>query len=57
MPEPTSIRLTDETKANLARLSEHLGIKSKSLLIELAIRRMARTELPESPQPKRKAKR
>ena len=54
---PTSYRLSEEARALLARLAESLAI-SQTAVLELAVRRMAREELPpaevapEAPKPR-----
>jgi hypothetical protein len=46
----TSYRFSDEGQALLARLAEVLGMP-KTYVLELAIRRLARAELPAAEQP------
>jgi hypothetical protein len=53
---PTSFRFSDEARDLIDRLAHYLGI-SKASVIELAVRRLARTELPDSKfTPRSKAK-
>jgi predicted transcriptional regulator len=58
MPKPkgaTSFRLSEDAQGLLQQLSEQLGV-SKTAVLELAVRRLARDELPSPGGGKGKAK-
>ena len=46
----TSIRLSEEGRRLLERLAENLGV-SQAAVMELSLRRLARTELPQDGKP------
>jgi hypothetical protein len=53
---PTSFRLSEDCQALLERLAEHLGI-TRTAVLEMAVRKLARAEhLPDPPPPSRAKK-
>lgn len=52
---PRQFRLPDETVAELDALAEHLGLPNRSVVIRLAVKRMARAELGTLPGDRSKA--
>ncbi len=53
---PTSFRLSDEARELLTRLEAHYGL-TKTAVVEMAVRELARQDLPSNLEHKKKGKR